>query len=59
MNKNSVFGDNHYLNKLKKLMINKKLANKNSSYEEITKKFNSLKSKDDILKNIHVPIMKI
>ena len=59
MNKNSVFGKDFYLNVLLEYMSKKKLIVKNSSEEKILSRFSSLKNKEDIIKNIKIPIQTI
>ena len=48
---NMAYGKNFYLNALKSHMSKLKLINKDSSYEKMITKFNSLKNKDRVLKN--------
>ena len=59
MNKNSVFGKDFYLNVLLEYMSKKKLIVKNSSEKKILSRFSSLKNKEDIIKNIKIPIQTI
>ena len=59
LNKNSYHGENFYINQLRKQMIKKNYVKKDSSYEETLFRFNSLKNKDDIFKNIKINIEKI
>lgn len=62
MNKNSTFGKNFFLNVLTKYMLKKKLISKNSpnfEYLETLSRFSSLKNKEDIIKNIKIPIQTI
>jgi hypothetical protein len=59
MNKNSTLGKNFYLNVLTKYMLKKNLIAKNSSHEETLSRFSSLKNKEDIIKNIKIPIQTI
>ena len=59
LNKNSHFGKNFYLNPLKKYMLKKKLIKKNSSYQEIARKFASFKNKEQVVERINIPINNI
>jgi len=59
LNKNSFYGENFYINQLRKQMIKKKYIKKGSSYEETLLKFNILKNREDIIKNIKIIIQKI
>lgn len=59
MNKNTIYGENFYLNILKKKIFEKKILKKNPSTEMILKKFNSIKYKDTLIKNLTIPISKI
>ena len=62
LNKNSTFGKNFFLNVLTKYMLKKKLISKNSpnfEYLETLSRFSSLKNKEDIIKNIKIPIQTI
>jgi hypothetical protein len=59
LNKNSFYGENFYINQLRKHMIKKDYIKKGSSYEETLLTFNNLKNKEDIFKNIKIIIQKI
>ena len=56
---NMAYGKNFYLNALKSHMSKLKLINKDSSYEKMITKFNSLKKKDRVLKKIDFPIKEV
>lgn len=56
---NMAYGKNFYLNALKSHMSKLKLINKDSSYEKMITKFNSLKNKDRVLKKIDFPIKEV
>ena len=53
------YGKNFYMKILRKHMAKLKLISKNSSYEKVVTKFNSLKNKDKVLKNIVFPIKEV
>ena len=59
LNKNSHFGKNFYLNPLKNYMLKKRIVKKDSSYQEISRKFASLKNKNKVIDRINVPINNI
>ena len=56
---NMAYGKNFYLNALKSHMSKLKLINKDSSYEKMITKFNSLQNKDRVLKKFDFPIKEV
>jgi len=59
LDKNSFYGENFYINQLRKQMVKKNYIKKNSSYEDTINKFNKINNKNQIIDQISLAITKI
>ena len=59
LEKSSYYGENFYMNRLRKHMIRKKYLKTNCSYENTIKKFDQINNKDQIINQVDLDITTI